>query len=157
MQRPTQEPQLTALKCSTTASNSPCIVCLPVACYWNELKHELDTRQFEKNLCWLPVELCWTILNQELHHLYYLLMSIWTGLQGSKLEALERSQGLQTCSASPPVLGFKWKLCPQRAGYHCLLQIKYLLNVLFPNHWRVFTIVHNSKFKNNTLYISLKS
>lgn len=92
---------------STTANSSPCIVRLPVAGNGNELKHELDTRQLEKNLCWVPVKLCWTILNQELHHLHNLLMSIGAGLQGRHTI---RSQGLQTCTSNSPLLGFNWKL-----------------------------------------------
>jgi len=57
------------------------------------MKHELDTRQFKENFCWLPVELCWPILDEEFHHLYNLLMSVGTGLPGKELEALERSEG----------------------------------------------------------------
>lgn len=115
-----------ALRWSTTANSSPCIVRLPVAGNGNELKHELDTRQLEKNLCWLPVELCWTILNQELHHLHNLLMSIGAGLQGRDTI---RSQGLQTWTSNPHC----WDLTENciykiRLLLSCRLSIRFLVN-----------------------------
>lgn len=58
----------------------PCVIGLPIAGDRNKLQQELDTRKFEKDFSWFPIQLCWAIFYQKLHHFHNLFMSIRTCL-----------------------------------------------------------------------------
>lgn len=58
----------------------PAVVRPPVTGDRNELQEQLHAGQLVKDLCRLPVEPRWTVLDQELHHLHHLFPAVAHGL-----------------------------------------------------------------------------